>query len=350
MLLLALAALGAAPAADRVVARGDPAARLPSGALAGEYWDLVARFESGHVLLATVTLANTALGGRTAVAVGQLTEPDGTAHPFSRVEIGDGYRIAADGRRLELGSIVLDQSQATRRFEVDKNELGIEVAIDPMGTPAWPEDAAPGCPLDVLEVAGPASGRFRAADREPVPLRGLAALTHRWMPDLEVACLQRGVELFAMDGELGLYFREALGPEGEARRWLLVQRGGRTLHRGPADADLHWTEDAGGYPELAALRVAAPGVEARAETGAAIGSFEPLDRLPAPLRALLALRTRPRVVWSAPQATVVLEEPSGAGAAAPAERVRRRAPALVKLSYTNPLPPPRAARASGRGR
>ena len=68
--LLAAAGLALGAGANASVPRGDPAARLPEGALAGEAWDLVARFESGHLLLATVALTNTPLGGRTGSAPG----------------------------------------------------------------------------------------------------------------------------------------------------------------------------------------------------------------------------------------------------------------------------------------
>jgi hypothetical protein len=324
-------ALGAG--ANASVPRGDPAARLPEGALAGEYWDLVARFESGHVLMATVALTNTGIGGRTAVVVGQLLGPDGVAHPFSRSEREGGWRLDGGGRRLDLQSIVLDQAGDVRRFVVDKNELGIEVAIASAGRPAWPaRDASPGCGFDVLDVAGPATGSFRSASgAEPVALRGLAALTHRWTPGLEVDCLRRGVELFAMQPGLGVYFRESEAPDGARQAWLLVRRDGRTLFEGePAESEVTWRSGAPGYPEPARLRFAAPGLDGRVEFGASLGVFEPLARLPAPLRAAMELRTRPRVAWSAPRFELRLGSRALRGAA------------LAKLAWTNPQPTPAA--------
>jgi len=325
-----LLALGLASAAPASVPRGDPAARLPEGALAGESWDLVARFESGHVLMASLLLTNTGVGGRIAVAAGQIVTPDGTAHVFSRSERAGGWRLEDGGRRIDLHSIVLDPGAAPRRFVVDKNEIGIEVAIEARGAPAWPEpDVAPGCGLDVLEVAGPATGSFRAPGTErAVPLRGLAALTHRWAPGLEVDCLRRGVELFAMQDRLGVYFRESETPAGGRHAWLLVQRDGRTLFAGAPDAsEVVWRAGSTpGYPEPARVSFAAPGVAGRVAFGAPLGSFEPLSRLPAALRAAMELRTRPRLAWSAPR--VDLEVGGRA----------LRAGALAKLAWTNPLP------------
>jgi len=331
---LAAAGLAIGAGANASVSRGDPAARLPEGALAGESWDLVARFESGHVLMATVVLTNTGVGGRTALAVGQLVEPDGTLHPFSRSERPGGWRLEGGDRRLDLQSIVLDQTGDTRRFVVDKNELGIELAIESPGAPAWPaQDATPGCGLDVIDVAGPAVGSFRAGPGAPaVPLRGLAALTHRWAPGLEVDCLRRGIELFAMDGGLGLYFRETESPAGERDAWLLVQRNGRTVFQGtPRESEIAWRNGLPGYPEPERLRFAAPGVSGRVEFGASLGAFEPLARLPAPLRAAVELRTRPRFVWSAPRFEIRV-----------GGRLLRGG-ALAKLAWTNPQPEPAAS-------
>jgi hypothetical protein len=320
-------AIGAGARAS--VERGDPVARLPEGALAGEYWDLVARFESGHLLVVTAALTNTGPGGRTAVVVGQLVEPNGKAHPFSRSEREGGWRLDGDGRRLDLQSIVLDQTGGTRRFVVDKNELGIELAIEGAGKPAWPaQDASPGCGFDVLDVAGAATGSFRPGrGAATVKLRGLAALTHRWTPGLEVDCLRRGVELFAMQPGLGLYFRESETPSGARAAWLLVRRDGRTVFQGaPSESEVGWRAGAPGYPEPAWLRFAAPGLVGRAEFGEPLGVFEPLARLPAPLRAAMELRTRPRLAWSAPD----FELHTG--------RRALRGGALAKLAWTNPQP------------
>jgi hypothetical protein len=327
--LLAVLGLALGAGAEASVSRGEPAARLPDGPLAGESWDLVARFEPGHLLLASVVLTNTGVGGRTATALGQLVEPDGTVHAFSRSERPGGWRLERDARRLDLRSIVLDQSEATRRFTVAKNELGIELAISSAGAPAWPaDDPTPGCGLDVLVLAGPASGSFRApgSDRS-VPLRGLAALTHRWAPGLEVECLRRGVELFAMEGGVGLYLLERETPAGARDAWLLVQRDGRTLFQGaPGESAITWRAGAPGYPEPEALAFRAPGVRGRVAFGEPLGSFEPLARLPGPLRVAMELRTRPRVAWSAPRFELELGGRPLRGSA------------LAKLAWTNPQP------------
>ena len=329
-LMLGTSAGLAARAAEASVPRGDAAARLPVGALASESWDVVAHFESGHVLVATMALFNQALGARNALAFGQLVEPDGTVHPFSRSERAGGWRLDASGRRLDLRSIVLDQRESPRRFVVDKNELGIEVVIESRGHPAWPaEESAAGCAIDVLEVAGPATGSFRIERGAAVPLRGLAAVTHRWMPGLEAACLRRGLELFAMQDGLGLYFRETETPSGAIHSWLVLQRDGVLVFQGPpTDSQITWRAGRPGYPEPLALRFHAPGMSGRVAFGGSLGRFEPLARLPAALRLVLEQRTRPRLQWSASNIELALDGAS--------ESVIRGA-AVARFAWTNPV-------------
>ncbi len=330
-LLLGLSAGLAARASEASVPRGDAAARLPDGALASESWDVVAHFESGHVLVATMALFNPGRRARNALAFGQLVEPDGTVHPFSRSERAGGWRLDASRRRLDLRSIVLDQREATRRFVVDKNELGIEVVIESRGAPAWPPAESTGdCGIDLLEIAGAATGSFRIERGDALPLRGLAAVTHRWTPDLEAACLRHDVELFAMQGELGLYLRETETPTGARHSWLVLQRDGAVVFQGPpSDSQITWSTGRPGYPVPTALRFRAPGMSGRASFGEVLGRFEPLARLPAPLRLVLELRTRPRLQWSASRVELTLD-----GASDPL----MRGAALAKVAWTNPIP------------
>jgi hypothetical protein len=180
-----------------------------------------------------------------------------------------------------------------------------------------------------------------------VPLRGRAVVTHRWTQGLEVDCMRRGVELFVLEGDLSLYFREVLTPDGRTRPWLVAQRGGRVVYRGaPAGSQLEFVPGADGFPEIAALRFEAPGVSGSAEFAAPLGAFEPLARVPSPLRWAIAQRTQPRLTWSAPHFEIAVGEGR-----------RRRVfagAALAKLAYTNPLAtepdrPPGRPPTAGRG-
>ncbi|HSJ97912.1 MAG TPA: hypothetical protein VLC53_12605, partial [Myxococcota bacterium] len=115
-----------------------------------------------------------------------------------------------------------------------------------------------------------------------------------------------------------------------------VQRDGRTVFQGvPTESEVTWRSGVPGYPEPARLRFAAPGVAGRGEFGASLGSFEPLARLPAPLRSAMELRTRPRFAWSAPRVEIQLRGRSLQGGA------------LAKLAWTNPRPEAAGGTAAG---
>jgi hypothetical protein len=329
---VAAVALAVALPAAGAVPRGDPAARLPEGASASETWDLFARLDTGDTLFAMVTLVNTGWGGRTAIALGQLVEADGTSHPFSRTERPGGYRLEAGGRRIDLHSVVLDLSQQPWRFVVAKNELEIRLAVHSIGAPAWPSGAERShCPLDLLAPTGRASASWRLPleDRGRPAAAGAAGLTHRWMPGLEVGCLQRGLEVFAMDGARGLYYREVTAADGTIRPWLVFDEDGRRVFAGvPFRHEIGWRAAAPGYPEAAWLRFEAPGVAGRVDFPAPLGVFEPLGRLPGPLRWMFGLASRPRLEWSAPRFEI------RTGDADPGETWS--GVGVAKLSYTNP--------------
>jgi hypothetical protein len=328
-----LAPAAPAPSATAAPGRGDPAARLPSSRFAGDYWDLVARFESGHAVLAIASITHLGPAGRHAAVVGQLLLPDGTVERFSRTESAGGFSLSEGGRRLDLRSIVFDPRGPVRRFLVDKDELELELALRAGEEPLWPEEAVPGCSLDVLEIDAEVSGSYWLPGMEArAPLRGRAALTHRWTPGLEVECMRRGVELFVLEGELSIYFHEVLTPDDRRLRWLVVRRGGRVLHRGaPEASELRFRPGAAEFPQLEKLQFTAPGVSGQVEFADPLGAFEPLARMPSPLRWVLGQRTRPQLTWSTPRFEITLEE---------GRRRRTFAGAgIAKLSYTNPFAP-----------
>ena len=105
---LAFLALGLAASAQ---AGGPPvdvelAAVLPRGDEAVEYWDLVGDFDSGHRLYARVLITNVGPGNHTALAFGHWVAPDGTATAFKNGKREGAWTLAADRKRLKIGSSV----------------------------------------------------------------------------------------------------------------------------------------------------------------------------------------------------------------------------------------------------
>lgn len=331
------------PARAATPARGNPAARRVHGEFGGEYYDVLSRLDDGRLVFAVAAVHNLGWGDGSAGVLGLIVSPDGEVNRFSRSENVGHWKLEADGRRMDLHSIVLDQSRPGARFQVEKDELHLRLDVAPGGRPGA-ADAIPGtsCPLDLLDLDGETHGSlWRTGMAAPVPLRGRSNITHRWMEHLEVDCLVQRVELFVLEPEWGVYFDEVRTPDGRVGRWLAVSRDGTLLHEGPpSSADLEWGRDAKGLPVLRALRFAAGGISARVKVGELRARFDPFAGIPGLLRTLLEKKMQPSVLLRA--ATAEIADASGGTA-----RLHRE-PALAKVSWLrspSALPPG----AGGRG-
>lgn len=303
----------------------------PDSGAGGDYWDLVARFDSGHLLVAMAGVGNMGWGDTNAAAVGFVIDPDGSSHRFSRTDPDGRQHLSADGRRLDLRTIVLDRGAPLWRFSVGKQEIKLDLAIRSDSGAARPAaDLAPSCPFDVLETSAPASGTlWRQGMSEALPLRGQIAVVHRAPRGLEADCLVRRFEFFALEPDFGLYFTELVTQDGKRLRWLATSSRGRIAYEGvPTTAELQWREDAAGYPQPASLRLAAPRLTGRVEIAKPAMTYDPTERLSAALRLAVSLRTRPLLSASAAHFELTLDDGRhlvGTG--------------VVRVSYTNPLSP-----------
>lgn len=321
-----------------------PSLRLPRGDLANEYWDVVARLDTGHLVIAQTWLSNLGPAGRMAGAFGQLVAPDGRTRPFKRSEAPGQFRI--DGGRLDLHSVALEPVGPPRRFEVGRDELAIELALAGGGAPASAGSVTDACPFEVLEPGARADVRLREQAAAPVvSTQGRVALTHRWTQDLESECVLRRLEVFVLEREFGLYFAETTAPDGTLHRWLVAQRGDRVLFAGdPGDAAVRWSDAAGGFAPPASARFAAAGLEAQVRFAGALASVDPTERLPGPVQWLMSSRTRPRLTWLRAPFEIALDGADGVRSSSSGE-------AVAKVSYLNPLPPagefPRVAHTEG---
>jgi len=108
----------------------DPGARLPEGDAAREYWDLVAQLDSGHRFYARFLITNRGPGDRSAVAMGDLVDPDGRAIPFQNGRREGRWTLGEDARSLRIGSSRLDLSGPAARVEIDNDKRGFEVVLD----------------------------------------------------------------------------------------------------------------------------------------------------------------------------------------------------------------------------
>lgn len=310
-----------------------PPVRLPEGKLATEYWDLVARLDSGHLLIAQTWLSNLGVADRSAGALGWLIAPGGAPQRFKRSEEPGAWLLTDGGRRIDLHSIALEPGGPTRRFEVGKDDLGVDLEFAGSAGPTSSGSVAGRCPFEVLEPSAPATVRLRSAAAAPVATQGRVALTHRWTTGLEAGCVLRRVEVFVLEPELGVYFSQTQAPDGSLHRWLVARRGGRILFQGDpgGESTLRWNETEEGFGAPLSLRFDAAGLAARVRFGAELAGVDPTDRLPRPMQWLVAARTRPRLTWLRAPFEISLDTGGG---------VRRSfaGEAVAKVSYMNPLP------------
>ena len=325
------------PAVDLSVA----ASRLSSAGGASEYWDLVARFESGHRLFARFLLTNEGPGERTAVATGHLVQPDGRATPFQNGRREGRWTLGPDGLRIRIGSSVLDQSRPLRHFEVDNNKRRIKLFLD------FPSDAlrprasravADGYAVELLDLATPVAASLHV-DGMPAPVetRGHLALTHTWMNESESKLALRRIEFASLQSGIGVYVSDLTAPSGVRTRWLSVERDGEILYRS-ADFDLalegspegHTGLD--GYPVPGRMRMSGESLRGEITVGPVLLARDPFEALPSAFRLLLSFRSRPQRVWADAQFAITL--PAGPG----------RSPLLVQgsgvtaVTFLNPLP------------
>ena len=318
-------ATGLVLGAGSVAAAAPNAIRMPEGEFGSESWDWVAHLDGGSFVLAQAVLSNLGPGDRHAAVLGHLVGADGSVRNFKRSEPEGKWKLAEAGRRLDLRSIALEPFGPTPRFEVAKDELGLELVLRGESLPVHATDAG-ACAFELLAASAPATARLRVGAGSAwrsTPAR--VALTHRRSTALESACVERRVELFVLEHGVGVYFSETTAPDGRVTRQLVAERDGKVVHAGDlGDASVEWSAASGGFAPPASARFAAAGVSGAARFGAELASVDPTDRLPAALQWIVAARTRPRISWlRAPvDLTIGGRSLSGEG--------------IAKVTYSNP--------------
>jgi len=347
LLALGLGLLAAGSAGSARPELRDGALALPEGELASDVWTVAARFASGHLLLLEVGATNAGLGDRNGALVGHLVEPDGTTHRFRKARREGRWSLAAGGRRIEVGPLLLDRSAEPPRLRLERKTFRVDVRFDPASGPATP--VALGLArqeIEVVHLATPMRGTLWTETGGEQEAEGTLALVRRRTETLESQVAARRVEFFALGGEAddtSIYAVEIAGDPAEPRRWMVVGRGERVLWSGPAESRLAWeTREAFALPT--ALRFDAPHLRARVDLGRVLLRDEPLRDLPMPVRVALAPFIDWREAWS--QASFELRR-LGESAAHSFQRSGR---GVVRVSYFKEHAPPRAAGAASGAR
>ena len=338
LLLVALVTPGAALSAGEASAPAlDRAARRPTGSAVTEYWDLTARFDSGHRLFARFMITNLGPGSQNAIAIGHLILPNGTIHRFRNALLGVGASLPANGLTLDIANSHLDLSGPEHRLYIDKGNTQIDLRFTPRGHPATPAAAAPsGYRFEILDAAAPIAGTIwhRRKIPEPLDVSGRVAVSHTWSAREEPDVVLRRIEFFSLEDDHAIQLTDVTTPDGEQTRWLTLHDSGETFYETSAfEIDLREPASNGDgacYPVPSSLEIRGAGLAGRVKLEHIFLEHNLLDALPLPFRLLVRTSMRPRRIWTAAPFEITL-------AAAPGAAPRRfRGSGVAVVTYMNP--------------
>jgi hypothetical protein len=156
-----------------------PAARLLSDAFASEYWELTARFDSGHLMFVNFLITNIGWGDRNAVVSGHIMAPDGKIYNFDNARYGGQWQLSADRLRFEVGPNILDLHEPSYRLTVNKKNVHLDLHFHADGPAIWSDVLnQSGYQLTLLAAAVPVEGAMWVKDMpEPLTVHGVLATT-----------------------------------------------------------------------------------------------------------------------------------------------------------------------------
>jgi hypothetical protein len=281
----------------------EPGARLPSGSYASEYWDIAAHFVSGHRVYARFLITNQGPGERNGVAIGHVITPGGDAVEFRNGRLEDRWTLSSDGRRLDIGSSLLDLTASTRKLHITKKRKGVRLLLDWVssagGTPMPRPEGSP-YHLDLLDLGAPIAGSLwvRGMDA-PIEVEGRITLTHTWIEKNENKVSVRRIDVMTLNGDTALFISDLTGPDGA--RWqsaAVAESSGRiAVTHTDAPVPLGQTTSGDDYPIPAQIPLALPALSGSITLGDAILRLDPLDALPLAVRMVYSFRARPHRVW-----------------------------------------------------
>jgi hypothetical protein len=333
-------ALACLAAAGLAVGAAANASDGGAAAVATEYWDITARFESGERIFARSMITSDVPGSRNAVTTGNLVYADGRVVPFRKGKLGGDWSL--QGRRLEIGKSVLDRSGAQHLFSFGSEKYGVdlELRFAPEGPVADGADAGPeGYASEVLEMGTPVEGWYRVSGMdEPRRVAGTLALTHTRTRRNEAELALRRIEFLSLREGAALYVSDLTTPAGARARWLAVRSEGRILYRS-AEFDV-WlgpdSPDVGdrAYPFPTSLQIRNDDLRGEIRLANVLVEQDLFEGLPLPFRLLLSLRLRPHRVWTESPFEVEL----GTGPHNPPFELRGTG--IASVTFLNPIPSP----------
>ena len=325
--------------------RGNPAAHLFPGDQASEHWDLTARFDSGHVLVAEFIITNIGIGDRNAAAFGYVIAPDGKKLRFRNGRREGNWQISPDRLLIEVGKSRLDLHGPPYQLQVDKKQLKLNIQIRPNGPAAWSDAFSDsGLAIDLLAASASVWGSLWMEGMPAyIDIRGTLALTHSWTEEASTDLIVRRVEFFSLQPECPLYAVDLTAPNGKRTQWMVAKAANNATGWAQQvsfvmDGEAHGSQ-IHDYPVPGSLRLKAPELEGLIQIQRVLLHDDPFDDLPRIFRWMvsLVLNLRPHRSWADRQKDVKLDiqiQPNGPAAWSDAFSDSRFAIDLLAASAT----------------
>ena len=326
--------------------RGNPAAHLFPGDHASEHWDLTARFDSGHVLVAEFIITNIGIGNRNAAAFGSVITPDGKKLRFRNGRQEGNWQISPDRLLIEVGKSRLDLHGPPYQLRVDKKQLKFDIQIRPNGPAAWSDAFADsGFAIDLLAASATAQGSLWTKGMSaPIDIRGTLAFTHSWTEEASTDLIVRRVEFFSLQPECPLYAVDLTAPNGKHTQWMVTKAVNNTAgwaqHVTFAMAGEAHGSQVAGYPVPGSLRLKAPEFEGQVQLERVLLQDDPLDDLPKIFRWVISLmlNLRPHRAWALSPFEVSCPN-SHSSHIEPVNTLQRaQGTGVTAVTFLNPLP------------
>jgi hypothetical protein len=281
----------------------DPAARLPAGDSGWEYWDLLFRLDTGHVVAMRFLVTNRGPGDQNGVALGQVIRPDGSVLTFDNGRRKHRWTLAEDRLLLDIGSSHLDLRAPVHRLEIDKKAVKLDLRYAPQGWAAAPAGLTPdGYYLDVIDAAAPVEGSLWVEGMQrAVSVNGRVGVTHTWGREPEASQVLRRLDFFSLGNDEAMLLVDFTSPTGRRTRWLSSRSSaGGFFEASDFDLSLEGSltdRDNSSYWMPAGLRARGASLHGDVSFARTLTEMNPLATLPAPIRLVMSLGGRPHRVW-----------------------------------------------------
>jgi hypothetical protein len=299
-----LAIAPAVEAAPPRVDKPDPAARLPAGKQGSEYWDLLARLDSGHFVFARFLLTNVGPGKHSAVVLGNVITPDGRRQAFRNGRRRSEWQLSGDRLKLDVNKCHLDLRNGTALLTVRKSAVKLALHFALEGGALPPEGLVPDrYAVETLAANASVRGTIALAGRPAVETTGTGAVTHTWTSEPEEERVWRRLDFFTLSPDLGLQLSEFRTPDGAVRRWLRATRDGGTVFETSSLELSPSGRLAGtprGYPVEANLALSGDAASGDVALVQLLHQQDPLEAIPQPLRSVIrwSVSMEPHQLWT----------------------------------------------------